>query len=94
MNFYMWTRDAAEKHAIEVTGSISKCPVRLGRNRGSAELHSAVSRIFNLHGTEYSVALRQGLRSADFKSAIQQIKNLRYGASQNMRTRKIIYLSR
>ena len=42
---------------------------------GNAELHSAVSQIFNL---QVIAATRPRRASADYKSATQQIGNLRY----------------
>ena len=44
----------------------------------NAELHSAVSQIWNLLRVRIIGSLRHALRPADFKSAIQQIENLRY----------------
>jgi hypothetical protein len=41
-------------------------------------LHSAVSQIFNLRGVRRIGARRNAARPADYKSAIQQIENLRY----------------
>ena len=47
--------------------------------RCSAELHSAVSQIFNLRRVEKRGGCRAVGRSAEYNSAIRQIKNLRYG---------------
>jgi hypothetical protein len=46
----------------------------------SAELHSAVSRIFNPQRVEKSEVCRVVERSAECNSAMRQIKNLRYVA--------------
>ena len=46
----------------------------------SAELHSAVSQIFNLRRVKKIGGLRVGWRSAECNSAIRQIENLRYFA--------------
>ena len=49
-----------------------------GATKCSAELHSAVSQISNLRGVRRFGARRNFTRPADYKSAIQQIENLRY----------------
>ena len=51
---------------------------RRSRNRSSAELHSAVARIWNPQDLDNSRASRSGLSLAEYNSALQQIKNLRY----------------
>ena len=49
------------------------------RTNCSAELHSAVSQISNLRRAKNWEPLRRLERPADCKSAVQQVKNLRYG---------------
>ena len=54
--------------------------LELRTHRGrSAELHSAVSQVCNLLGVEVTRAFLKFQRPAECNSAIQQIKNLRYG---------------
>ena len=57
-------------------------PLNESAGRCSAELHSAVSQIFNLRPVEMRGGCRAVGRSAECNSAIRQIKNLRYGADQ------------
>src|SRR6185503_2621028 len=57
--------------------SIDNADPAIARKR-SAELHSAVSQIFNLRGAREFQSRSLFQRPADCKSAIQQIRNLRY----------------
>src|SRR5438874_1930680 len=59
-----------------------KCKISATRalaRRRSAELHSAVSQIWNLRTVRTTQSLRNFPRFAECNSAIQQIKNLRFG---------------
>ena len=61
-----------------------KAAARQSRNQSSAELHSAVSPICNRQDVGAGWISGAGERYAECNSAIQQIKNLRYGkSSQN-----------
>ncbi len=73
------------KHGCRLARNLFDLQQRRGPLGRSAELHSAVSQIFNLQGVGKTELSRAVERSAECNSAIRQITNLRYGASQILR---------
>jgi len=72
-------------------GDIHNILTRRSCNRSSAELHSAVARIWNPQDLGNSRVLQTGSPLAEYNSALQQIENLRYeGQGQSFRRARIL----